>query len=475
MILTLALAALLQAPAVPASAPARAAVPTQAAAERPITSLADTAEPGDDPHSLGALPMTILPGQPFGVTVIAPVSIGWQLGGRPDVLDVVLTGLGTGYQEQFYLQLPLKQGGGPVPLLMLFHKYGSKANDGFLNTSFPYECARRGWFYLSSLGATKKSFSCLPGQTNREAVWDWVMAFTGGAIDPERQYGVGFSMGGGSVVNWAARHQDPSGPMLAAAVDHTGGVALEDTWLNDAPVRTFLEFWAGGTPATAPFGYQRSSAVSFDPITLAPDASVSMGVNLVHMPLYVVHASADPLGYLVQQTKVFKDFMLSLGGVLLYEEVPFVGHEWSSLDERAACDFLSGTKRSLPLSGTTLADEAGRWVWCDLEQDAGGAFTRLAWALDPLANRIDLAASENLKRISVDAVGAGLDLAAPLEVSVEAADGLAETVALPGFSASPGVVLRDGLPSLAWSWDAVTGVLELLESDPGAHLWRIEP
>lgn len=469
MLLPLALALAAQVPSTPP--------PTEAPRERrEVHSLIDTADPDDDPLSLGTLPRTPFGRSAFSITVVNPISLGWTLGGRPNTLDIVLTSLSSGFDESFHLQLPMKIGAQKRPMLVVFHKYGSKANDPYLHTTFPLECSKRNWFMLTALGATKKSFSSLPSQDNRGDVLDWVMSVYGSQIDTNRLYGVGFSMGGGSVVNWAARHQDPNGLRLAALVDHTGGVALEDTWANEVPaIHDVLKFWFGGPPGQFPFEYQRSSALSFLPGSKTADQLKSMGTNLVHVPMKIVHADNDPLTYLVEQTEAFRDFMQSLGGTVVYEEVPNNIHDWNTLDEEAACDFLEGYSLTTPLSGDTLADRDGRWFWFDVTQDFAGAFTPFTWSIDSSANKLKLANTANLKRIGLDLDEAPLSASSPLTIELKAADFFADIVDFDGYPGAPSLVERDGVFSSAWAWDPISKRLSLFEQDTQKHVWKITP
>ena len=108
---------------------------------------------------------------------------------------------------------------------------------------------------------------------------DWIGAKC--RVDRTRIYGVGFSMGGGSVTSYAARHLDPARAMFAAVVDHTGGVALRNTYASEPDdadsddntpqvgdnleVPDILDGWYGA-PATHLFGYQRCSTIDMDPL-----------------------------------------------------------------------------------------------------------------------------------------------------------------------------------------------------------------
>lgn len=449
---------------------------------RIVRSLVDTVDPADmdeDPRSLGTLAASSAPvaaGAAVGVTLVNPISLGWQLGGNPLVMDIMLSNLGTTFGENFLLQVPVKHTAKPRPLLMVFHKYGSKANDPYLNTSFPKECFERNWFMLSSLGASKKSFSSLQSQIHRDASLAWVLKLFGRRIDRKRIYGVGFSMGGGSVVNWAARHLEPNGVRMAALVNHTGGVALEDTWKNEVQeIKDLLLFWHNGTPVSSPFSFQRSSTMSYVAGTDVADPKRSMGLNLTHMPMMIMNATQDPLNYLVQQTKRFKDFMVGAGGKVAYSEVPGNQHSWAILNERRACDFLAGFREGLPLSGRTVADRTGGWFWFDVVQDVADKFTTFRWTIDPSVNALRIEATTNLNRIGGDLSAMPLDVTAPLTVEIEALDLFTDFVDLRGFTAKPSAVTRDGVPTSGWQWKPGIETVTLVEQSLGKHIWVIQP
>lgn len=438
--------------------------------------MADTADRGDDPFSLGRLPIgATIPGLPFGAVVITPLTFGVGLGGRPPVTEILLTGLSTGFAESFLVQLPKYIGTEKSPLLMVFHKYGSTANDPYNNTGYPKECAQRGWFMISSLGATKKSFSSLASQENREISLDWLMTMFGSKINTDRVYGTGFSMGGGSVANYAARHLDPDGIQLAAIVDHTGGVSQRHTWQLDLPVRSILEYWFEGEPWQTPFEYQRSSVIEFDKTTFAVSSDVSLAWNLTHIPTLVSHADMDPLAYLIDQSVVFKDFLSSIGGTVVYTKTSAAVHDWKTLSAKSACDFLSAFDLAKPKSAHTLADRGGKYFGFDLTQDFSGAFTSFDWQIDNSANRLSLTNTMNLKDVIVDTEWAELDPTQDLELVLSANDFFADKVSFEGYASPPAMVLRDGVQTAAWSWEPTTHSVVLFEQDITSHTWTIQP
>ena len=449
--------------AVPGPPPARAlpAAPEQA----PQTggrSLVDTLGPEDD-GGLGLAPAA--QGPPF---IHAEIQ-------RPFRYKVTIERPGTGFKESFQVQVPTHLGSYGVPVLVGFHGFGQKASALFKQTEFDAEAQARGWFLIAPLGASKKHFGSLASQQNTELVLAWLTTMFPVSIDRSRIYGVGFSMGGGACLNYAARHLDPQSLMFAAVVNHTGGVSLKHTWQNDPPVRWILEFWYGGTPAQFPFAYQQCSLIDLTG-SQTVTAGTDMARNLTHIPVWHTVGTADPVSYLVTQTQALHNHLGTLGGVSQLETVVTNQHTWATLDAKAACDWLTQFQLGLPRQESTLADRDGPWFHFAVTQDAAGAFTPFTWDLEAAPNALVLSDTANLAQLDVDTSSAGLDTQLALKLTLSTADGLADRVGLDGYPVAPASVVRDGQPTTAWIHDPLTGRLTLLESDGGTlHVWQVVP
>jgi len=386
---------------------------------------------------------------------------------------------GTGFFEKFLLHVPWPPPVAPRPMLVVFHKFGSSHWDVWQNTTFIQEALARDWYLVCPLGASKKSFASLESQLNIETVLDWVTGIF--SVDPDRIYGVGFSMGGGAVTSYAARHLDPARPMLAAIVDHSGGVDLSHTYYSDAPARYILDFWFGdGSAGSAdPWRMARSSVIRFDPSTLQVQAGWDLARNLVQLPVRIVRAQTDPIGYLSVQSDVLDSHMKALGvppGARYgYYVMPETGHWGGMLDEPATCDWFAQQSLSIPDAASLLADRNGTWYHLGIEQEVEGQFTPITYELDPATNSLKLSGTANLRQVALDTLAVGLDPAAPLQVELSTADALEDQVLLRGWPTWPSAVLRDGLPETNWTFDFVTGELRLLEYDGGPHVWQIQP
>ena len=392
--------------------------------------------------------------------------------GYPGLYNVTLANTGSGYQEMFLLQVPDVKPVAPVPLLVVFHRYGVSHADALFNTSFVAQARTRGWYMVAPLSASQQNFASLEGQINTEAALAFVTSTF--AVDRNRIYGVGFSMGGGTCASYAARHLDPAAPMFAAIADHTGDVSLAHTYASEsAQVQTILEGWYGGTPAAQPFNYERCSTIDLDPATGSVGAGTDMSRNLSAMPVLVWMASADPIAYLVAQTLAFDAHIQPQNAGNAFTSVAANVHSWSTMDDAQVCDFLAQSTLALPASASTLADRDATYFRFQVEQDAAGSFTPFSWSTDPVQNRLSLWATANLKRITVDAPGLGLAFAGKLHLNFATSDGTGDDVLFTSVGAAPLAVTRDGVPAAA-TYDPQMHTLLVHETSGSGHQWLLQ-
>jgi hypothetical protein len=371
----------------------------------------------------------------------------------------------------------------PRPLLVIFHQYGVSHLDGYFNTEFFQQARARGWHCVSMLGGVDVHFGAIESQQNTDVVMDFMLQNFN--VDPERIYGVGFSMGGGAAMNYAARRLDPSRFMFAALFDHTGGVALKNTYLNESgPGWPFPQFvldtlFGNGTPGSAdPWKLARSSVVNFDPNTLVVEGNEDLARNLTHVPVKIVRASDEPAptAYLATQTDVFSNHMQSLGASVTFEIEQFSEHSWDMLDERLVMKWLGGQRLRIPSNGDVLADGNLTYFHFTVTQDTAGAFTPFHWSVNLTQNKVLLSKTENLAQMDVDLASTGLSTSSSLLVVVDTKDGLADDVLLKGWPLAPSQVLRDSIPQVGtWSYDAGNQELLIQEWDGGTHVWQVDP
>ncbi|MHC4378786.1 MAG: alpha/beta hydrolase family protein [Planctomycetota bacterium] len=375
---------------------------------------------------------------------------------RDSIFKVVLPAsiTGTGYGEAFLVRLASAKVNQPRPLLVVFHKFGSTHNEIPINTVFFEQAVQRNWNLVAPMGASTKHFGSLESQINTELALGWLLENHGEVVDRSRVYGVGFSMGGGAALSFAARHQDPSWLPFAAVVNHTGGTDLTYTYVNDFAVQWILEFWFGGNAVDALFEYQRVSSLDFHPVSKIVDTTSDMARNLRHVAVRNFYVQQDPLAYLKTATQVFHNHLSAIGGQSELIVEPGSVHEWQSLDQVGACAWLDQFSYERPASGTALADRDGNWFDVHLTQEASGAFSPFDFDIDPGARRIALENTENVLELRLDLATHGIDPdAGDLEVVTQAADGLGDQLVITGFSQPPSTVLEGGLSSANWTWD----------------------
>ena len=185
------------------------------------------------------------------------------IGGTAYVLRLFVPATGT--DELFTLYVPSSPSGQARPMIVGFHGFGvSHLDFSYYNTEFLAEAAARDWFVLAPiqinpvLNTGDISFGSAESQLNVEYVLNYVLDEW--PIDLDRIYGIGFSMGGGNALSYAARHRDRETGAFAAVVNHTGAVSPSDvleprTRDSNAP----LEATFGGPPPR--FEYQRAASI----------------------------------------------------------------------------------------------------------------------------------------------------------------------------------------------------------------------
>ncbi len=404
-----------------------------------------------------------------------------QLGVKVTYYTVTISP-GTGYSESFVVYAPDPMPISLRPALVAFHGFGVSQMDIVVNTSLLQECAARKWFMIAPLSASGGHFMCDPGQLNTQAAMDWALSFL--PVDKSRIYGVGFSMGGGMALNYAARNLDPERGMFAAIVDHTGAADLNHVYASDPAAQFVFDFWYGdGTPGSAdPDLMTRGSVMRYDLQSQQVDPESDLVRNIGHVALRMVRAANDPLAYLGSQCDTLNAYLQSLGRVpgpsFVYEVLPGNAHSWSTMDAKAACSWLAQFSLSMPSSGKTLASAEATYFHFFVDQDDPAEFTPFTWSIDTVANTLSVEDTSNLAVLAVDTSSAGLSTLQQLEVLLSTADAKADRVVLTGYSAPPASVLRDGTaaPGGSWIHNPAAQTLRLDETDgTGLHAWTVVP
>jgi len=399
----------------------------------------------------------------------------------PGVWQVFLDDPGTGWQESFLLGIPQQTESLQPPLLVMFHGANISEWDCYVNTTLFQDALDRGWYVVAPLGAQQVNYGIPYAQTNIAYALDFVTNVI--PYDPDRVYGIGFSMGGGTLMSYAARHLDPDHPRFAAVINHTGTVSVAHTYYSVSDTSNFdNELSFGGSPAEFPFLYSRSSVVDVDSTTSQVDPNTDLVRNLTHVAVLNQHADFDPLTYIITQTQVVYAWLSAMVGSETYLLTPpFASHAWSTIDEPTALNFLYSKSLHVPTEGThrILADRDAVWHHFRVTQDVPGAFTPFRWTLQGNLNRLTLDQTENLASVIVDTESAGLNTAVNLELVLGTGDGTAEEVTLTNYPLQPQEVLRNGVVMVLgvdWEWHPTAKTVTVHEADAsGGPVWKVRP
>ena len=415
----------------------------------------------------------------FGALGGSP-SYAWNAGSNLRVIEkglyeVTLNTTGTDWAETFLLGVPP----GPLriaPLLVLFHGYGERPEDLLLKTRY-FELAReRGWYVVAPLSAHEYNFGLEYAQRNTELALNWVAKVI--PLDVKRIYGIGFSMGGGVVASYAARHQDLYGGRFAAIVNHSGVTSLSHTFRMSSDNRLFLSpLMFGETPDQNPFAYSAVSSYDLDPVTSLIDPNTDMLRNLVGTPVRTFAALSDPNQHVVNQTTHFESQFAFRGGSGDALRSTANIHAWSTMNEVTTLDWLQGHVLRAPAPNKThhlLADRTQRWHGFYLHQRQAGLFTPLIYHVDLANNRLHTIGTENLKRIALYAPSLGLATNDTFEWSFGNADGQEVELVLRGVTHLPIDVERNGSSTIEWEYDSQKRELILREPNAASvPLWRV--
>ena len=167
------------------------------------------------------------------------------------------------WKEEFIVVRPDPMAGHPTPypVLALFHGYGETPQALLARTPLAAEAAARGWLVVIPTGAHVFNYGIDYAQDNIEDAFEFVAQLA--PLDLDRVDAIGFSMGGGAALTYAARHMDPTHLRFAAVVNHTGSTSLRGTYDADPATRPVFEspLMFGGAPSAGPFRYQRASSI----------------------------------------------------------------------------------------------------------------------------------------------------------------------------------------------------------------------
>ncbi|MCB9897569.1 MAG: alpha/beta fold hydrolase [Planctomycetes bacterium] len=399
-------------------------------------------------------------------------------GGTYVDIFVPKTTTGTGIFEIAKAMLPYDYdaGGAPYPLVVAYHGFGSSAASVATQSTIDDECNARGMLYLSVTGMDDQLFGSPLCQKNTQAAIQWMLDHY--HVDADRIYMVGFSMGGGIVSNFAARHRDPDGIMIAAV----GTVSATLDWaqeysLGNATIQSWMQnnYNFGGSPTTQLFAYQQASALyhvlhSYPPMpgTLVPE--LSMTQNLLAVPTYITYDVDDSITYVPVLNDEHETFLSGLGvatmkrvqsGTLDPDSGLPAPHSWAVLDETELFDFFDGkvVDRHPEDFGAQL-DLGGAVSWVETTQRTAGVFTYVDGQSDPVGKHLTLSNVQNASQVSADVGLAGITGTLPVRVTATSADAGGFQLRMTGFGQTPCYVVQHGTNTLvSFDSDPSTGSL----------------
>jgi pimeloyl-ACP methyl ester carboxylesterase len=401
-------------------------------------------------------------------------------------------------EEPFSIYIPSTPLGVERPMLVAFHGFNVSHLDIWANTSFIEECEARDWILIAPYsrnlaptgpGTSQISFGSAQSQIHVQAVIDYVRENF--AVDRDRIYGVGFSMGGGAAMSYAARHRDSERGAFAAVVNHTGTISLRNTYDNVGPgTQMLMNRIFNGSPSFNPFEYLRVSSIDLDSSGNLVPGSRHMATNLVGVPVRTYYGIGDSEQYLVDQSLALDSFMSSISTsfelIALPSNCPATqqGHCWDTIDETEVCDWLELQSLSSPGPvGQVVADRNARWGNLRVEPTSSDDFATLDYSVSSVQSSIRLLGTRNVDEIELSLADLGLSPQAPFSVRCGSADLTGDRVLLNGLFGPPQDVLRNGISlgqdcqgaGASWCFDATTGKLRLEETSSVSSLWSIVP
>ncbi|MFT5154389.1 MAG: hypothetical protein ACI841_004396 [Planctomycetota bacterium] len=394
------------------------------------------------------------------------------------IFRINLSSTGTGWQESFLIGVPRTPAVPAAPLLVTFHSYGRLPDQVVHDSTYFQDAMDRGWFVIAPTGAHKFNFGIDYAQENIRVVMDWAQTFL--PIDRERVYGVGFSMGGGGVACYAARHLNPEELMYAGLTNHTGTVSIRNDYDNAVDTSLYEHpMMFGASPAGNPFGYQRASTIDIQTGNGQVDPDSDLVRNLAHIPTTAFAVVNDPLMHLVNQAVQFHDQLVLRGG----DSELMLGrgdeHAWATLDETQVLDFFEPLRLNMPGASsttTTLADRDGRYIHFDITQSTSGTFSPFRWNVQKSQNRLFFDNAQNIASVGFDPADLGLDRSQTLSTILSTTGGNPVTLRLSGYNEPPSEVRRNGITVTNWTYEPASGTVTFIEELPARYPnWEIVP
>lgn len=385
-----------------------------------------------------------------------------------DTVITIATTLGD-TTETFWLQIPESyQPSVPAPLLIGWHQWGGDYLEFKNQTDFDSLADARGWIAASHYGVSSTHWNNHPTQSHVVDVINWIAAHY--AVDQDRIYMVGSSMGGAAAMVFSNNHLDPDGPMVAAAASVSGIQDCERRFYEQGINYSMISAF-GGTPEEVPYEYHRNSAIYFD------DYSESMHFNAQHLPLYLTFGRAWTDSVWRCHAEDLYAVMAPFADTVVIHESSLPGHGWSNCEADLICDFLENfTVNRYPSEIDVNADEPGQWYWANITmRDSVDSFARFQGSLDTTGTpRVYFDMIHNLASALLDLPAVGFHYDRDFFCQWNISEGLFCELSFASVPIEPLEVFRDGAVYDAWTYDPEGGILTLEAADSGSYtviLW----
>lgn len=378
---------------------------------------------------------------------------------------------GTNYNEPIVIQEPWDlNAGGNRPLMVVWNGYGNSPSSFYTAgvSGLDEEANCRSWLTVAMFAVDDQAMGCvspIPAQTNVEAVINYMIANY--PVDQDRIYMVGWSMGAGASASFAARHLDPTQPMIAALALDAGTFDLINAYNSEVTAFKNIAHVIFGGPPSNPlytFNYARSESQWYDFGTNSILEASSQLRNLRHVPIHHVYSTDDTVLYLPTQNTLFKNFLTAKGATITSTSVTgqVPPHSWNIMDPVAALDFLQlHTVNRAPTSFEITADRSARYYWANVTQRSTGQFSTFTVTADGAQNDLTLAGVANVSALTLTPPVGSMDLGTHFGVTLSTTDVGATSVAIQGVPSAPTYVLNGSVLLTGWTWVAGTLTLPL--------------
>lgn len=398
----------------------------------------------------------------------------------------------TGRIEKYFIDGPPLPLSGPTPLIVLFHSYGADhnefANPTWGNYDFLQEAKNAGYLVMMHDGGWDnvpapneghRTYGSPSFHKHTEAAIKDVMTHFN--VDRDRVYGYGFSMGGGNVLNYAARNLNPTSDkgMFAAVVNHTGAVSVPIEYFTTPGMQWFYDGQYGDTYFNDPFKHRRATVLDipcdvpdpgacfFPAICSGSEALMqgqSLARNLRHLPTQTYYNACDSNHKLVAMNNELDTYMNTISHPN-YTTTQTVGgppwHVWYRVPSLAVLGFfgqhdLVSTTHSITGSAVMFVKNNARTLHFKAKRTATGDFGRLTWNSDFAQNQINYftVANQNLDELTL-VLDAYNPITDQMDIKIGNNFGPDIPLKVSGLSQAPLDVLEGASSAdpADWSWD----------------------